>query len=155
MAKSGYKKEYAAQARKLCELGAVDADVADFFGVNRTTLWRWAARNKELAEAMTAGKDIADNRVERSLYHRAIGYSHPDVHVSNYQGEITLTPIEKHYPPDTGACVFWLKNRKGWRDRQEHTGADGGPIQTEYGPNELARRLAFVIAQGVHEPKPE
>jgi len=27
--------------------------------------------------------------------------------------------------------IFWLKNRnqKEWRDRTEHTGADGGPVE--------------------------
>ncbi len=47
-----------------------------------------------------------------------MGYSHPAVHVSNYQGDITLTPITKHYPPDTVAAIFWLKNRQPakWRD---------------------------------------
>lgn len=37
-----------------------------------------------------------------------------------------LTPVEKYYPPDTTAAIFWLKNRQKdkWRDKQEveHTG---------------------------------
>jgi hypothetical protein len=34
---------------------------------------------------------------------------------------ITVTPIMKHYPPDTGACFIWLKNRdpENWRDKQD------------------------------------
>ena len=36
----------------------------------------------------------------------------------------------KHYPSDTTACIFWLKNRKSenWRDRKEveHSGEIGG-----------------------------
>ncbi len=74
------------------------------------------------------GKEAPDNRVERSLYNRAVGYSHPDVHVSNFQGQVTLTPITKHYPPDVAAAFIWLKNRRPdlWRDRQEvaHTGLE-------------------------------
>jgi len=33
----------------------------------------------------------------------------------------SLTPLTKHYPPDTTACIFWLKNRKPreWRNRTE------------------------------------
>jgi hypothetical protein len=51
-----------------------------------------------------------------------MGYSHPEVHVSNYQGEITLTPLTKHYPPDTQAASLWLRNRQPqkWRDKHEH-----------------------------------
>jgi hypothetical protein len=50
-----------------------------------------------------------------------------------YEGEVTLTPFVKHYPPDTHAASLWLRNRqsKRWRDRIEHTGADGGPISLE------------------------
>jgi hypothetical protein len=50
-----------------------------------------------------------------------------------YEGEVTLTPLVKHYPPDTHAASLWLRNRqsKRWRDRIEHTGADGGPISLE------------------------
>ncbi len=41
---------------------------------------------------MSEGKEIADATIAESLYHRAKGYSHPEVHVSNYQGAVTLTP---------------------------------------------------------------
>jgi hypothetical protein len=67
-----------------------------------------------------------------------MGYSHPDVHVSNYQGEITVTPLVKHYAPDPVACIFWLKNRRPdlWRDKVDHslTGKDGGPIIIKAAP---------------------
>jgi hypothetical protein len=34
---------------------------------------------------------------------------------------------------DTAAMIFWMKTQAGWREtnRQEITGPDGGPIQTE------------------------
>ena len=48
------------------------------------------------------------------------------VYVSK-DGEVTRVAVEKHYPPDVTACIFWLKNRmrEEWRDKQEvqHTGA--------------------------------
>ena len=118
---SGYKAEYAKQAEKLCRLGATDADIADFFGVDVRTIYRWKNSNEEFCQSLKLGKEEADERVARSLYGRAIGYEHPDVHVSNYQGEVTLTPITKHYAPDTTAAIFWLKNRRPeeWRDKQD------------------------------------
>jgi hypothetical protein len=60
-------------------------------------------------------------RVEKSLYHRATGYTCDDCHVSRYEGRITVAPLKKHYPPDVTACIFWLKNRKPqeWPDRSE------------------------------------
>src|SRR5690606_12689348 len=90
-------------------------------------------KHPEFLESLTRGKAQADARVAEALFHRAIGYSHPDVHVSNFQGQVTLTPLTKHYPPDTTAAIFWLKNRsrENWRDKQdvEHSGeVKGAPV---------------------------
>lgn len=116
-----YKPEYAEQAKKLCKLGATDRELADFFKVAESTLNLWKLAHEAFSESLKLGKAAADERVEQSLYHRAVGYSHPDVHVSNFQGEVTLTPIVKVYPPETVACIFWLKNRQpeAWRDKVE------------------------------------
>jgi hypothetical protein len=152
---SKYEPQFAEQAAKLCKLGATDRELADFFKIAESTLNLWKLQHAEFSEALKLGKDEADKRVEQSLYHRALGYSHPDVHISNFQGDVTLTPITKVYPPETTACIFWLKNRnpEAWRDRVEHTGKDGGPIETaDVSETERARRIAFVLQQGLAKP---
>jgi hypothetical protein len=122
-----YKPEYARQALHLCRLGATDAEMAEFFGCGIPTFYRWQHENAEFQKAIKLGKEQPDSRVERSLYQRAVGYSHPDVHISNYQGQVTITPIMKHYPPDVAAAFIWLKNRRPdlWRDKHEieHSGS--------------------------------
>lgn len=71
-----YKPEYAQHAEKLCLLhGATDDELAAFFGVHVGTIYRWSLAHVEFCEALKSGKDVADNRVERSLYHRAVGYT--------------------------------------------------------------------------------
>lgn len=114
-----YKPEYAELALAQCEAGATLYDLAEYFDVARSTIQRWANNFPEFRAAIRTGRDAADDRVEASLYERAAGYSHPDVHISNYQGEVTVTPIVKHYPPDTAAAFIWLKNRRGWKDKTE------------------------------------
>ena len=109
--KSLYKKEFDKQATKLCELGATNRDLSEFFEVSERTIERWSSEKESFCRALRIGKEPADMKVERALYHRAIGYSHPDEHISNYQGEITITPITKHYPPDTKAALAWAYNR--------------------------------------------
>jgi DNA-binding XRE family transcriptional regulator len=118
---TAYKNEYSEQAYKLCLLGATDVQLADFFGVSKQTVNAWKMAHPEFLDSLKRGKDVADTMVAESLYQRAIGYSHPDVHISNYQGEITITDITKHYPPDTVAAIFWLKNRqpRKWKDKIE------------------------------------
>lgn len=123
---SSYKPEFSTQATKLCRLGATDKELADFFGVAESTVNRWKDEYPEFRESLKAGKALADAEVADKLFQRATGYSHPDVHVSNYQGEVTITPITKHYPPDATSMIFWLKNRRPdlWRDKPEPSGDD-------------------------------
>lgn len=116
-----YKKEFAAQAFKLCKLGAIDLDLADFFNVDKATINRWKKTHKDFCASLKDGKAYTDSRVEFSLYQRAVGFSHPEEKIFNFQGEVIRVPTTKHYPPDTTACIFWLKNRKPtqWRDKVE------------------------------------
>jgi len=108
---SSYKTEYAEQAEKLCKLGAIDTEVADFFNVNIATIYRWKNQHPEFCESLKVGKEPANDRVEHALYHRAVGYSHPEDDIRVVNGEIVITPTVKHYPPDTKAALAWLYNR--------------------------------------------
>jgi len=130
---SKYNPEYVEQAAKLCALGATDIEIADFFGVDARTLYRWKGEYPEFCQSLKVSKEIADDRIERSLFARANGYEHDEVDIRVVAGVVVQTPIRKFYPPDTTACIFWLKNRRPdlWRDKveQEVTGKDGGPIQ--------------------------
>ena len=72
--------------------------------------------------AARIGKAEADDRVERSLYNRAVGYTFVSVKVfCSKDGVITKVPIKEHVPPDVTAQIFWLKNRKpaDWRDVEQ------------------------------------
>lgn len=118
---SKWKDEFVEQAKKLAVLGATDKEVADFFEVSEATINAWKLRYPEFLESLKVGKEHADSRVERSLFARAIGYRHDAVKIFNHQGEIITEPYVEHFPPDTTACIFWLKNRKPgeWRDKTE------------------------------------
>lgn len=130
---SSYKPEFATLATKLCLLGATDKEMAQAFEVSEQTLNAWKQEFPEFLEALKDGKERADATVGERLYQRATGYSHPDVHISQYEGHVIVTPIIKHYPPDTTACIFWLKNRDpdNWRDvkNMELSGIGGKPIE--------------------------
>lgn len=116
-----YKEEYNEQVYKLCLLGAIDDELADFFDVDVSTINNWKIDYPEFFESIKRGKSLADANVASKLYHRATGYEHPDVDIKMYEGDIIETPLIKHYPPDTTAAIFWLKNRNPakWRDKQE------------------------------------
>lgn len=118
-----YKPEFVTQAQKLCSLGATDQEVADFFEVEVRTIYRWKIDHEDFCHALKAGKDEADDRVERSLYQRAIGYEQDEVKIFMPGGADSpvYAPFRAKVPPDVTAAIFWLKNRRreDWRDKQE------------------------------------
>lgn len=123
---SEYRDEYAAQAAKLCAFGATDDEMADFFEVHRATIYRWKLDHPEFCDAIKNAKEIADERVERSLYQKATGYDYTEeqaikIKVEQYKEEVEVTEVRRHSPADTTAAIFWLKNRRKdqWRDKQD------------------------------------
>lgn len=119
--KTEYKEEYIELVYKYCLLGLTDVEMSGLFGISEVTFNAWKNKHPEFLKSIKRGKEIADAEVAVSLRERALGYSHSDLHISNYKGKITKTKITKHYPPDPTAAIFWLKNRhpKNWRDKQE------------------------------------
>lgn len=126
---SKYKDEYAKQAYKLCLLGSIDKDLADFFEVCEATINNWKHDYPEFLESITGGKLSADATVAKSLYKRCNGYEQPEDKIFNANGEPLVVPTTKHVAPDITAIMFWLKNRqpKLWRDKSEidNTSSDG------------------------------
>jgi hypothetical protein len=119
---SKYQSTFASQAAKLCDLGATDEDLADFFSVSVRTIARWKSQHEEFCQALKGDKAQADDRVERSLYQRAVGYTYDSEEVRVLRdGTVVRVPTRTHVPPDTTAMIFWLKNRRPdlWRDKHE------------------------------------
>lgn len=117
--------------KKLVMLGATEEEVADFFGICPATVANYKNEHPEFLEALKEGKAMSDAQVEKSLFQRATGYSHPEEKIFCSEGEIIKEDTVKHYPPDTTACIFWLKNRKPkeWREKLDLGGADGGSLK--------------------------
>ncbi len=122
---SPYDPSMCQVAADMCVNGATDFEVAEELGVCVRTLYRWKAKHPEFCQALKVGKEAADERVERSLYHRAVGYDHPAVKIMQNNGVPVYAKYIEHVPPDIGAVKMWLTNRKGgtWAEKsvQEQT----------------------------------
>lgn len=124
---------YPKSVAKLCELGATDMEIADFFGVDVRTIYRWKLAHEEFCQAMSVGKEHADERVKRSLYQRATGYSYVQkkaIKLKAPEGgeKVEIIDLECHVAADAAAAFNWLKNRDrdNWSDRQGVDVTSGG-----------------------------
>jgi hypothetical protein len=130
-----YKEEYCEQVEKLCKLGAIDKEIADFFGIAESTLNLWKGKHPQFMESIKRGKMLADANVADRLFQRAMGYQHQAVKIvaDAKSKEEHVVPYTEHYAPDTTACIFWLKNRQPekWRDKQESAVEHSGNLTVE------------------------
>lgn len=80
--------------------------VADYFGVGRTTFFAMMERDADIAERYKRGKSKVVAKVAQGL-------------------------IQKALSGDTASAIFFLKTQARWRETERHeiTGADGAPLE--------------------------
>lgn len=153
-----YKPEFCEIAERLCQQGATDYELAMEFEVDVRTIWRWSTKYPEFCQALKT-KAGYDDRIERKLAERALGYTYDSEKVFQFQGIPVRVKTVEHVPPDPGAAKLWLSNRrpKEWREptqRHELTGAGGGPIEIESRSDiAQARLVAFALGQALMKQK--
>ena len=116
-----YKPANGELACKFCLLGATNEDLAGLFDVAVRTVDNWIATIPEFAAAVKQGRDVADAAVVQSLHSRATGYSYETEKIFHYRGEVRKVLHTVRCPPDTTACMFWLRNRRPqhWLEKAE------------------------------------
>ncbi len=130
--------EHPTAARELAGNGKTLAEMAEVFGIGRSTIGQWVREHPLFAAALTLGRDDATDSVEHALFQRATGYtwkSEKIVIVSGGDGKgshVERVPITEHVAPDPTAIKYWLGNRrpKDWKDKQsvEHSGEMAMPV---------------------------
>ncbi len=107
--------------------GATITQVAKTLKVPYTTFFENIKRHPELQEVVDGGKRQVVGKVENALLKRALGYDKvEEAEETKINGNVTETKykkIVKHYPPDVGACIFFLCNRdpEKWQNKFENT----------------------------------
>lgn len=157
-----YKPEFAEIAKRLCERGAIDTEVAEVLGIGRMTLYRWMTKHVEFSEAMKAGKEPLNRRLELTYWREALGYEQerevPPVY-DQKKGEWQRATYTEYVRPEKALMIFGMKNRLGWRDRvdHEHTGKDGGPIEhrdvSQMSDEEVLAELKQLVAAHSQPPQ--
>jgi transcriptional regulator with XRE-family HTH domain len=108
-------------AELAARMGLTNEQIAEQMGISKSSLHEWFKKFPELKKIITEAKEEPDKLVIDSLFQRARGYSHKETIFFHYKGDVVPVDTIKHYPPETVACIFWLKNRlpKDWRDRHD------------------------------------
>lgn len=124
-----YSDAYCSEVIEFLSKGHSVTAFAGHIGVSRASIFNWANEYPEFMDAIKAGQAGATKFWEAILVKVA----------SEGGGNAT-------------AAIFGLKNRahEDWADKviNEHTGKDGGPIETaDVTDQEAARRIAFTLAK--------
>lgn len=100
--------------------GLTDAEIAKSMGIRRETLSVWKQKHTNISNAIKSGRLMACEVIENALFKRATGMVVEDT-VEEYRGElrdgkpsngtVVRRTTKRHVPPDTGALIFYLKNR--------------------------------------------
>lgn len=100
--------------------------IADYFGITRPTFSAMMQRDEDISLRYKRGKARAIGSIAKSL-------------------------IQKARDGDNTCMIFYLKTQAGWAETQrlEHSGPDGGPIQTEEvsARDILADRIALLASR--------
>ena len=111
----------------MAKSGATLEEIARAVGTTRKNLYRWASRFDEFRHILKTAGVEADDRVELTLYQRAVGYEVKTEKIfKDGDGSIIRVETTEHIPPDVTAQIFWLKNRRRdkWSERnQQFAGA--------------------------------
>src|SRR5208282_5802286 len=90
-------------ARRMLAAGATVAELADYFGVTIASVQLWAVIHEDFAAVLGVAKARADDRVERALYDRCVGYTYDSEKIVTVDKAIERVPIREHVPPDVAA----------------------------------------------------
>jgi len=151
-----HRQEMLADARELGRSAATEFEIAAYFGVAQSTVQLWRAHDPQFDACLRIGRDIADDAVEATLYHRARGYSFPSEKIFFHKGQVTRVNTIEHVPPDTTAMIFWLKNRrrKDWTDQTDVNVTGAIELNVNADPRALAIAMIATLRAGIEAPAP-
>ena len=102
-----YKKEMCEEATKFMSQGFSKAEAAAHLGITRETLNQWEKGKAEFSDAIKEGEN------QSALWWAKMGMAGMTGKVPGFNAAI---------------WIFNMKNRHGWKDKQEITGEDGGSL---------------------------
>jgi len=113
------------KAESLAAQGLTMEQIANVLGMGESTLYGKQAQFPEFAEAIKRGQSKGVAVVVNALFEKAKGATiSEDKVIADKEGNEKVVTVSKKMPSDTVACIFYLKNRAGWKDSKDvkHSG---------------------------------
>lgn len=132
-------------ARLLAEKGYTNEQISAELEISIPTLVQWQKEYPDFSNAVKEGKAAPDDKVEASLYQRAVGFEYKAqkpmvVSLGSGAGsEIQYAEYTERVVPDVAAAFIWLKNRRPekWRDKHEVSVDTAVEVKVSFDPRGL------------------
>ena len=144
------------QVRAIAMRGIKEDQMCEIFDIGARQMGLWKSQYPEFKEALEAGYTDADAAVLGALYQSAIGYTHDEEKIFQWDGEIVRAETVKHYKPDTAAIKLWMTNRQKehWKDRH-HTNVSGKDDNAPIGIRDETKLEVMASILSLIKPKPD
>ncbi len=102
---------------KMARDNFTDEQIAEHFGIAKSTFSRYKTNNALLRKALAKGKELCIAEVENAYYRKALGFEYEEIKIIQKPNGKTQTEIHKKQSlPDEKAMLTILKNKGGWED---------------------------------------
>lgn len=144
------------QVRAIAMRGVSEEQMMEIFDIGSRQMGLWKAQYPLFKEALEEGYTDADAAVLGALYQSAIGYTHDEEKIFQWDGEIVRAETVKHYKPDIAAAKLWLTNRQkeNWKDRH-HTNVSGKDDNSPIGIRDETKMEVMASILSLIKPKPD
>lgn len=109
--------------------GSTDADIMEMLGVKKDTFYQWKKDKPEFSDAIKKGRFESNGEILNSAFRQTTGYFveiEEPIKLRDDMGaeHIELVRYNKYFPATPALTIFMMKNRLGYRDKQdiEHSG---------------------------------
>lgn len=126
-----FKEEYVEQVYKLALEGFTDERIADFFSINRDTIYEWGEKHSEFSDSIKKGKkECALGMIVPAMIRNACGFHEyeeveeicPKADPETGKAKWNIVKrIKKYYPPNVTSGIYLTKNYAPdeFKDRRE------------------------------------
>lgn len=113
-----FEEDYCGQAYQYALMSASNSKIAEAMGVSVRQIECWAKEIPAFRTALREGRIDADAKVVESLFKKATGFMQKVDKIVFDNGNMKVVQVDKYFPPDSTAQIFWLRNRQegNWQD---------------------------------------